>query len=90
MRMGGFSWAALNFLWLVPVVIGIAFVAAVLVYAAWRTYSPQRSQVASGWPERAGRRVWGVPVEPGYAGSKPGSANERFDTPGRASPRRIP
>jgi hypothetical protein len=77
MRMSGFGWAALNFLWLVPVVIGVAFVAAVLLVAAWRSYRSQRN--------------WGARVEQSYAGSKPTLADNRADPADPAPPhRRVP
>jgi hypothetical protein len=80
MRMSGFSWAALNFLWLVPVVIGVVFVAAVLIYAVWRTYQPGRSVAA--------RRDWDGPVESGYAGSKPHAGSDPSRTTNPPAPRR--
>jgi hypothetical protein len=36
------SWSTLNFLWLIPVGSGPIFVAAVLLYAAWRSRSHRR------------------------------------------------
>lgn len=72
--MSGFSWAALNFLWLVPVLGGVVFVAAVLLYAVWRSYRPQRD--------------WGARVEQSYAGSKPTLVDDRSVPGDPARPRR--
>jgi hypothetical protein len=83
MRMSGFSWAALNFLWLVPVVLGVVFVAAVLIYAVWRTYQPSRPIEAP--------REWGDAIEADYAGSKPRAprdSSSNTDSPGPR--RRVP
>lgn len=81
--MSGFSWAAINFLWLVPIVIGTVFVAAALLFAVWHSYWPPRLPALGG-------REWAEPVEQGYAGAKPTLPDNRVVSIDPANRRRVP
>jgi hypothetical protein len=59
------SWSTLNFLWIIPVGSGPIFVAAVLLYAAWRTR----------WSHR--RDGEGRDFQHSYAGSMPSRTEDR-------------